>query len=76
LRAAQRCKVTTKTSKAVTKGLRITLKRSPIGTPQRHRLVLQGLGLRRIRHSVIRPDTSQVRGMIHQVGYLLDVQPQ
>jgi large subunit ribosomal protein L30 len=65
-----------KSTKAVTKGLRITLKRSPIGTPEGHRLVLRGLGLRRIRHSVIRPDTSQVRGMIQKVGYLLDVQPQ
>lgn len=67
---------TAKSSKAVTKGLRITLKRSPIGTPEDHRLVLRGLGLRRIRHCVIRPDTSQVRGMIRKVGYLLDVQPQ
>ena len=65
-----------KSSKAVTKGLRITLKRSPIGTPEAHRLVLRGLGLRRIRHSVIRPDTLQVKGMIQKVGYLLDVQPQ
>ncbi len=55
-------------------GLRITLKRSPIGTPMRHRLVLQGLGLRKIHQSVIRPDTPQVRGMIHKVGYLLHVQ--
>lgn len=67
---------TAKSTKAVSKGLRITLKRSPIGTPEGHRLVLRGLGLRRIRHSVVRPDTSQVRGMIHKVGYLLDVQPQ
>jgi large subunit ribosomal protein L30 len=55
--------------------LRITLKRSPIGTPQRHRLVLRGLGLRKIRQSVVRPDTPQVRGLIHRVGYLLEVQP-
>lgn len=67
---------TAKSPKAVTKSLRITLKRSPIGTPEGHRLVLRGLGLRRIRHSVVRPDTSQVRGMIHKVGYLLDVEAQ
>jgi large subunit ribosomal protein L30 len=45
--------------------VRITLKKSPIGTPERHRLV----------QSVVRPDTPQVRGLIHQVGYLLEVQP-
>ena len=65
---------TTKTTKAVN-SVRITLKRSPIGTPERHRLVLRGLGLRKIRQSVVRPDTPQVRGLIHRVGYLLEVQP-
>jgi large subunit ribosomal protein L30 len=66
---------TEKTTKAATQSVRITLKRSPIGTPQRHRLVLRGLGLRKIRQSVVRPDTPQVRGLIHKVGYLLEVQP-
>jgi len=64
-----------KTAKNATQSLRITLKRSPIGTPERHRLVLRGLGLRKIRQSVVRPDTPQVRGLIHKVGYLLEVQP-
>jgi len=66
---------TAKTTKAATQSVRITLKRSPIGTPQRHRLVLRGLGLRKIRQSVVRPDTPQVRGLIHKVGYLLEVLP-
>ncbi|WP_447598878.1 50S ribosomal protein L30 [Nitrospira sp. Nam80] len=59
-----------------TKGLRITLKRSPIGTPVRHRLVLRGLGLRRMHQTVVRPDTDQVKGMIRKVGYLLEVNVQ
>ena len=66
---------TAKPAKTQGKGVRITLKRSPIGTPEHHRLVLRGLGLRKIRQSVVRPDTPQVRGLIHQVGYLLEVQP-
>ena len=66
---------TAKSAKTAANSVRITLKRSPIGTPERHRLVLRGLGLRKIRQSVIRPDTAQVRGLIHQVGYLLEVQP-
>lgn len=53
--------------------LSITLKRSPIGTPYRHRLVLRGLGLRKIREVVTRPNTPQVLGMIRKVSYLLDV---
>ncbi|MCP9454497.1 MAG: 50S ribosomal protein L30 [Nitrospira sp.] len=54
-------------------GVRVTLRRSPIGTPQRHRLVLRSLGLRRIRQSVVHPDTPQVRGMIRKVSYLVEV---
>ena len=65
-----------KISKAGLKGFVITLRRSPIGTPQKHRRVLSGLGLRKIRQTVTRPDTPQVRGMIGKVGYLLEVQPQ
>lgn len=62
-----------KTSKSGTQGVRVTLKRSPIGTPERHRLVLRGLGLRHIRQTAVHPDTPQVRGMIQKVGYLLEV---
>ena len=65
-----------KTATGAPKGFVITLRRSPIGTPQKHRLVLSGLGLRKIRQSVTRPNTPQVRGMIGRVGYLLEVQPQ
>ncbi|WP_447979905.1 50S ribosomal protein L30 [Candidatus Nitrospira bockiana] len=53
--------------------LSISLKRSPIGTPYKHRLVLRGLGLRKLHDAVTRPNTSQVRGMIEKVGYLLEV---
>jgi len=62
-----------KACKSRPSGVRVTLKRSPIGTPESHRLVLRGLGLRRIRQTVVRPDTAQVRGMILKVGYLLEV---
>lgn len=55
--------------------LSITLKRSPIGTPPGHRLVLRGLGLRRLSQTVQRPDNAQVRGLIHKVSYLLEVKP-
>ncbi|HMZ54673.1 MAG: 50S ribosomal protein L30 [Nitrospira sp.] len=56
--------------------LRITLKRSPIGTPYKHRLVLRGLGLRKLNATVLRPASDQVKGMIAKVGYLLEVSPQ
>jgi large subunit ribosomal protein L30 len=67
---------TAKIPEAAPNGFVIILRRSPIGTPQKHRLVLTGLGLRKIRQRVARPNTPQVRGMIGKVGYLLEVQPQ
>jgi large subunit ribosomal protein L30 len=63
-------------SAAATKSLSITLKRSPIGTSYRHRLVLQGLGLRKPHQTVVRPDTPQVRGLVGKVSYLLEVKAQ
>ncbi|HLG44301.1 MAG TPA: 50S ribosomal protein L30 [Nitrospirales bacterium] len=53
--------------------LAITLVRSPIGTPRTHRILLLGLGLRRIRHTVIRPATPQVKGLVRKLSYLLTV---
>lgn len=69
-------KTTTASKKTVPgegRGLSITLVRSPIGTPYRHRLVLRALGLRRLHQTVLRPDSPQVRGMVGKVGYLLRV---
>lgn len=63
-------------SAAASKNLSITLKRSPIGTSYRHRLVLQGLGLRKPHQTVVRPDTPQVRGLVGKVSYLLEVKVQ
>jgi large subunit ribosomal protein L30 len=62
-----------RSGKSNAQSVRVTLKRSPIGTPERHRLVLRSLGLRYIRQSAVHPDTPQVRGLIQKVGYLLEV---
>ena len=53
--------------------LHITLKRSPIGTPKKNRVVLRGLGLRKLSQTVNRPDTDQVRGLINKVRHLVEV---
>jgi large subunit ribosomal protein L30 len=34
---------------------------------------VQGMGLRRIRHTVELPDTPETRGMIHKVRHLVEV---
>lgn len=61
-------------AKAKSRQLVVTLKRSMIGTPEGHRLVLRALRLRRPHQRVVVPDTPQTRGLIHKVGYLLEVQ--
>lgn len=53
--------------------LTITLVKSPIGKPEKHKLVLQGLGLTKLNKSVTLNDTAQVRGMINKVSHLIKV---
>jgi large subunit ribosomal protein L30 len=53
------------------KTVKVTLVRSVIGTRESHRATVRGLGLRKIRQSVILEDTPAVRGMIHKVDYLV-----
>ncbi|MDD3579786.1 MAG: 50S ribosomal protein L30 [Desulfobacca sp.] len=54
--------------------LAITLKRSPIGRPQRHRQTLKTLGLNRLQQTVRHKDNPAIRGMIRQVCHLVEVQ--
>jgi large subunit ribosomal protein L30 len=56
------------------KTIRIRQVRSAIGTIRKHREVLKGLGLRGIRHEVVRPDTPAVRGAVAKISYLLEVE--
>ena len=53
--------------------LNITLRRSPIWFDRKQKLVVQGLGLRRIGYTVELPDTPATRGMILKVRHLVDV---
>ena len=62
---------TTPTSDVV---LRITQVRSTIGSKQNQRATLASLGLRKIRQSVERADTPQIRGMIRTVRHLVAVE--
>jgi large subunit ribosomal protein L30 len=55
------------------KSIRIRQVRSAIGTKPKHREILRGLGLRRIRHEVVREDSAAVRGMLAHVSYLVEV---
>ena len=54
--------------------VRVTLVKSPIGFNRNQGIVLLGLGLRRIRHTVEVKDTVQTRGMLHKVRHLVTVE--
>ena len=54
--------------------LKVTLLRSPIGFKHNQGTVVKALGLRRIRHTVELKDTPAVRGMIHKVRHLVEVE--
>ena len=47
--------------------------RSAIGFDKKQALVLEGMGLRRIGHTVELADTPETRGMIHKVRHLVEV---
>ena len=53
--------------------IRIRQIRSGICTPVDQKQALKGLGLRRIRHEVVRPDTPAIRGQILKVRHLVEV---
>jgi large subunit ribosomal protein L30 len=48
--------------------------RSANGSNAKQRDTLRSLGLRRIGHTVERPDTPQLRGMVHAVRHLVTVE--
>ena len=54
--------------------LRITQVRSTIGAKHKQRESMRTLGLKRIRHSVVREDNPQTRGLIKAVHHLVEVE--
>jgi large subunit ribosomal protein L30 len=54
--------------------LTITQIKSANGTNQRQKDTLRTLGLRKIGHTVERPDSPQLRGLVHTVRHLLTVE--
>lgn len=56
------------------KTIRITLVHSTIGEKPKTRAIVETLGLRKIRQSTDRPDTPDVRGLVHKVQHLVEVE--
>ncbi|MBI5663761.1 MAG: 50S ribosomal protein L30 [Nitrospirae bacterium] len=69
----ERVKLKRKKKGPAMKTLKITLVRSVIGTPEKHRRIIRSLGLRKIRQSVLHKDTPTIRGQIHKTSHLIEV---
>jgi large subunit ribosomal protein L30 len=61
-------------AKSEAKQLKITLVKSGIARPGKHKVVLIGLGLKKLNKSVMRQDTPEIRGMINKVSHLVQVE--
>lgn len=53
------------------KTLNVTLIKSMIGRPEKHRKILVGMGLTRLNKTVQLKDAPEIRGMIAKVSHLV-----
>ena len=54
--------------------VKVTLKRSLIGRPETPRKTVRALGLRKINSVVELPDNPAIRGQLHKVEHLIQVE--
>jgi large subunit ribosomal protein L30 len=53
--------------------IKIKLIRSVICTPEKHKVIVRSLGLKKMNRIVERPDTAAFRGMVKKVPHLLEI---
>jgi large subunit ribosomal protein L30 len=53
--------------------IKIRLIRSIICTPEKHKVIIRALGLKKMNRIVERPDTPAFRGMVKKVPHLLEL---
>lgn len=59
-----------------TKMIRIKWVRSGIGFTRHQKTIVRSLGLTKLNHTVVRPDTPQIRGIVAAVPHLLEIVPE
>jgi len=57
------------------KTIRIKWVRSGIGFTSHQKTIVRSLGLTKLNHTVVRPDTPQIRGIVASVPHLLEIVP-
>ena len=58
------------------KMIRIKWVRSGIGFTHHQKTIVRSLGLNKLNHTVVRPDTPQIRGIVASVPHLLEIVPE
>jgi large subunit ribosomal protein L30 len=53
--------------------LQVTLVKSTIGKPKKHRDIVAGLGLKKLNKTIEIVDTPQTRGMIAKISHMLTI---
>ena len=56
------------------KDIKVTLKKSKIGSTKKVQATLVGLGLTKTNKTVVRKDTPEIRGMLRKVEHLVVVE--
>ena len=54
--------------------IKVTLDKSKYGRLKSHKACIAGLGLKKIRQTVLVEDTPENRGMINKISYLVSVE--
>ena len=54
--------------------VKVTLSKSVIGASPNQRKVVEALGLKKMHHSVVLPESAQTRGAINKVEHLVTVE--
>ena len=53
--------------------IKIKLIHSTICTPDKHKVIVRALGLKKLNRVVVRPDTPAFRGMVKKVPHLVEI---
>lgn len=53
--------------------IKIKLIKSPICTPEKHKVMVRRLGLKTMNRTVVKPDTPAFRGMVKKIPHLLAI---
>lgn len=53
--------------------IKIKLVKSPIGKIEKHKRTVEALGFKKVNQVVEKNDTPQIRGMINQISYMVEL---